>query len=73
MVTPLLKGVAIDPVRLCCHQNTCLGSGHRDAIDGLLSTLIRCIIHTGETVFDKRRSWRHISSWNEVVQEATVP
>ena len=71
VVTELLRGIAMDPVRLCCFQNTCLDGGHRDSIDRLHQSLIGCMVRAGETVFGTcRRRWRQIPGWNEFVQEA---
>ena len=70
-MTELLRGIAIDPVRVCCFQNACQDRGHHDTIDALHSALIGCMMRAGQTVFGTcRRRWRQIPGWNEFVREA---
>ncbi|KAG0722961.1 hypothetical protein GWK47_043523 [Chionoecetes opilio] len=71
VVTELLSGIAIDPVRVCCFQNTCLDRGHHDDINVFHEALIECMVRAGYTVFGfcwKR--WRQVPGWNEFVREA---
>ncbi|KAG0718574.1 hypothetical protein GWK47_052183 [Chionoecetes opilio] len=51
VVTELLSGIAIDPVRVCCFQNACLDRGHHDDINASHEALIECMVRAGQTVW----------------------
>ncbi|KAG0716019.1 hypothetical protein GWK47_010600 [Chionoecetes opilio] len=71
VVTELLSGIAIDPVRVCCFQNACLDRGHHDDINAFHEALIECVVRAGQTVFGfYRKRWRQVPGWNEFVREA---
>lgn len=71
MVTDLLRGIFVDPFRLCCYQNTCVDGEHHNTIDPLHRALVTCRMGAGETAFDRcRKRWRQIRGWNKLVQEA---
>ena len=71
VVTELLRGIAIDPVKLCCFRDACQNRGHHDDIDVSHQTLVECMVSADQTVFGTcRRRWRQILGWNEPVQEA---
>ncbi|KAG0713410.1 hypothetical protein GWK47_016295 [Chionoecetes opilio] len=71
VVTELLRGIAINPVRVCCFQNACLDRGHHDDINAFQEALIECMLRAGQTVFGFcRKRWRQVPGWNEFVREA---
>ena len=71
VVTELLRGVDIDPVRVCCFQHNCQNGTHHGEIDRLHSAVVECMMLAGKTVFGTgRRKWRQTPGWNEFVREA---
>lgn len=44
MVIELLRGIAIDPVRVCYFQNTCQYREHRSTVDSLHCVFMECIM-----------------------------
>ena len=66
-----VRGIAIDPVRVCCLWDTCQDREHNDNINVLYQTLVECMVCAGQTVFGTCRArWRQILGWNEFVREA---